>query len=597
MNEQEDTNSGNQQPTQTGATHTPQTEAPDNLQHQQVGQNDDLNNMADQNLFQPTQNFPGLLNLTHQTSLSETGSLNEQQQQLSLSLSPSSSSSITQINQNQQPGQKQSLFVTDPNLQFIRGIKQLKYIPIEEAVNRLPLLSEDPKRQVEIKVYTGEQVQYINKMEQDDKFQNMMDNMLNKLQNHSDEDEAMRLRKEILNKLSLEEQQRIKRGFGPQMRLTSFYESQKQRRIKEQNNNAIHIDAGWDFGSGTGEQQDEFQEDFIDEPQQLEIRLLNKKNKKRKKKKQQRSQKKQRNIQAQTKFYYKNQKFGQSPWAIVQLDELSETARESLRPVIHETGIQTTHRSILNVDLMVMITNPFSVPKRIKHQQIAEEAAQVHHAPRETFSTNGNVRKVASSTDSIVSGQIGVAVTKPINIQTAPSTQFQENPIREPKVEKKGGKTPVKGKTTSTNSSVVANWSQREDLQIQLQGASLRTVSTNGNSEQNKRGDSYTRNLSQDPNGGNILIITKRRNVRKNNQFSIDVETKRIGKKKLQERLRISPFSGSREEEIAYTEKLEEELRENVIEQIHPVQAQWFNQTFIIPKLTGNGGKFRMRVY
>ncbi|KAA6370066.1 MAG: hypothetical protein EZS28_034409 [Streblomastix strix] len=190
INQEADTNNGNQQSTQTGATHTPQTEAPDNLQHQQVGQNDDLNNMAEQNPFQPTQNFPGLLNLTHQTSLSETGSLNEQQQQLSLSLSPSSSS-IIQINQSQQPSKRQSLFVTDPNNQFIRGLQQSKYIPIEEAVNRLPLLSEDPKRQVEIKVYTNEQVQYINKMEQDNKFQDMMDNMLNKLQNHSDEDEAM----------------------------------------------------------------------------------------------------------------------------------------------------------------------------------------------------------------------------------------------------------------------------------------------------------------------------------------------------------------------------------------------------------------------
>ncbi|KAA6359251.1 MAG: putative reverse transcriptase, partial [Streblomastix strix] len=37
-------------------------------------------------------------------------------------------------------------------------------------------------------------------------------------------------------------------------------------------------------------------------------------------------------------------------------------------------------------------------------------------------------------------------------------------------------------------------------------------------------------------------------------------------------------------EEIAYTEKLDEELRENIIEQIHPEQAKWFNPTFIIPK-------------
>ncbi|KAA6361100.1 MAG: hypothetical protein EZS28_043374, partial [Streblomastix strix] len=45
----------------------------------------------------------------------------------------------------------------------------------------------------------------------------------------------------------------------------------------------------------------------------------------------------------------------------------------------------------------------------------------------------------------------------------------------------------------------------------------------------------------------------------------------------LQEGLRICPFSGSREEEIAYTEKLEEELKENIIEEIHPEQVKWFN--------------------
>ncbi|KAA6355598.1 MAG: hypothetical protein EZS28_048875, partial [Streblomastix strix] len=72
----------------------------------------------------------------------------------------------------------------------------------------------------------------------------------------------MRLRMEILNQLSPDEQQKVKRGFGPQMRLTSFHESQIQRRITDQSKNAIHIDAGWYFGIGTGEQQDEFQEDF-----------------------------------------------------------------------------------------------------------------------------------------------------------------------------------------------------------------------------------------------------------------------------------------------------------------------------------------------
>ncbi|KAA6365621.1 MAG: hypothetical protein EZS28_038852, partial [Streblomastix strix] len=272
MDEQGETNNDNQQPTQTGATHTPQTEAPNNLQHKQTGQNYDLNNLAEQNPLQPVEGFPGLLNLTHQTSLSETGSLNEQQQQLSLSLSLSSS--LIQIRQNQQQSQKQSLFVKDYNHQLINGAQQSKYIQIEETVVYLSLLSEDPKRQVEIKVCTGEQVQYINRMELDEKFQNMMDNMLNKLQGHSNEDEAMRLRMQILSKQSPEEQQRVKRGFGPQKRLTSFYEDQILRKINQQNNNAIHIDTAWAFGSGTGEQQDEFQEDFIDESQLLEIRPL-----------------------------------------------------------------------------------------------------------------------------------------------------------------------------------------------------------------------------------------------------------------------------------------------------------------------------------
>ncbi|KAA6366656.1 MAG: hypothetical protein EZS28_037818, partial [Streblomastix strix] len=85
--------------------------------------------------------------------------------------------------------------------------------------------------------------------------------------------------------------------------------------------------------------------------------------------------------------------------------------------------------SILNADLMGIISNTFSVPKGIQHQQIAGEAAQVHHVPRETFPTNANVGKVTSSTDSIVSGYVGVAEIKPINIYTEPSTKLQGNRI------------------------------------------------------------------------------------------------------------------------------------------------------------------------
>ncbi|KAA6375719.1 MAG: hypothetical protein EZS28_028755 [Streblomastix strix] len=301
----------------------------------------------------------------------------------------------------------------------------------------------------------------------------------------------MRIRMEIPNKLSPEGQQKIKRGFGPQMRLTPFNESQIQRRIIEQNNNAIHIDIGWDFGNGTGEQQDKFQEYFLGEPYLLEIILLNKKNKKHKPRKHQRGWNKQRNIQAQTQFYYNNQVFDNRlgplfsqmnyPGPPGRASDQSNTKLRSRQPTSRRQWVVSSTQtnpqsqitpypswnqsSILNVDLLGIFTNPFSVPKGIQHQQNAGEAAYVQHAPRETFSTNGNVRKVASSTDSIVSGQVGVAGTEPINIQTAPSTQLQGNPIRESKGEKKGGYTPVRSKATSTNTSVVANQNQIEDQQ------------------------------------------------------------------------------------------------------------------------------------
>ncbi|KAA6387428.1 MAG: hypothetical protein EZS28_017044 [Streblomastix strix] len=216
--------------------------------------------------------------------------------------------------------------------------------------------------------------------------------------------------------------------------------------------------------------------------------------------------------------------------------------------------------SILNVDLMGIITNPFSVPKGMQHQQIAGDAAWVLYASRETFSTNGSGRRVASSTDSIISGQIKVICTKPINIQAAPSTQFQGNPVREPNVEKKGGRIPVGSKATNTNTSVVANQNQSKDQQRCQPGASLRTVPTYGNSDQIKGGGSYTRNLSQDPNGGNTTTSTRHGNGGKTIRY---LETWKLVKgvefiqkgffllfknedseNRLQEKMRICPFSG-----------------------------------------------------
>ncbi|KAA6386224.1 MAG: hypothetical protein EZS28_018247, partial [Streblomastix strix] len=74
-----------------------------------------------------------------------------------------------------------------------------------------------------------------------------------------------RLHIDILNRPPPEEQQKVKRGSGSLMRLTSFYEFKIQRKQANQQNNAIHIDMECDFGSGTGDQQEDFQEDFVNE--------------------------------------------------------------------------------------------------------------------------------------------------------------------------------------------------------------------------------------------------------------------------------------------------------------------------------------------
>ncbi|KAA6358630.1 MAG: putative reverse transcriptase [Streblomastix strix] len=249
---------------------------------------------------------------------------------------------------------------------------------------------------------------------------------------------------------------------------------------------------------------------------------------------------------------------------------------------------------------MGILANPFSVPKGIQHQQNAGEAAQVQHAPRETFSTNGNVRKVASSTDNIVSGQVGVAGTKPINKQTAPSTQLQADPIREPKVEKKGGKhlsevklqaqifllsqTRTRSKTSSADSQM------RAPGRFQLMGIQNRTKEEIHTLEIIPR-ILMEEILQPQPDtgmGGKTIRYLEAWKLVKGVEFKqkgfFHLFKSEDSEKRLQERLKICPFSGSREEETAYAEKLEEELRENIIEQIHPEQAKWLNPTFIIPK-------------
>ncbi|KAA6355619.1 MAG: hypothetical protein EZS28_048854 [Streblomastix strix] len=144
--------------------------------------------------------------------------------------------------------------------------------------------------------------------------------------------------------------------------------------------------------------------------------------------------------------------------------------KRGLIPVIHKIQIEITHYSERNATSI-----------DCRRSSIGSSCAQI-----DIFNKLKCKKKVASSTDSIVSGQVEVAGTKPINLQTAPSTQLQGNLIHEPEIEKKGGRTPVGGKAISTNTSVVANQNQSQDQQRRQPGGSSWTVPTHGNSEQNK---------------------------------------------------------------------------------------------------------------
>ncbi|KAA6367928.1 MAG: putative Transposon Ty3-G Gag-Pol polyprotein [Streblomastix strix] len=185
---------------------------------------------------------------------------------------------------------------------------------------------------------------------------------------------------------------------------------------------------------------------------------------------------------------------------------------------------------------------------------------------------------------SIASGQVEIAGTIPINIYAALSTQLQGNPIREPKVEKKGGRTPVRVKTSSADSQV------RAPGQFQLIEIQNRTKEVIHTLEIFPK-IPMEEILQPHPNtgmGGKTIRYLETWKLVKGVEFIQKgfflLFKNEDSEKRLQERLRICPFSGLREEETAYTEKLEEELRENIIEQIHPEQAKWFNPTFIIPK-------------
>ncbi|KAA6400553.1 MAG: hypothetical protein EZS28_003916 [Streblomastix strix] len=229
--------------------------------------------------------------------------------------------------------------------------------------------------------------------------------------------------------------------------------------------------------------------------------------------------------------------------------------------------------SILSIDLVGMITNPFIVPKGMYHQYIADEAAYVFQASRVTFPTDRKVRIVESTTDSIVSGQIGL---RTMNAKHLPEVKLQSQMLLM-------SQTRTRSKTSSADRQV------RVFGRFQLMGIQNRLK------EEIQTLENFPRTLIEEtlqsqPNTGmgrKIIRYIKTWKLVKEAEFKqkmffllFQSEDSEVI---LQQKLKICPLSDSREEKIAYTEKLEEELRENIIEVIPPVQAQSFYQTFIIP--------------
>ncbi|KAA6403167.1 MAG: hypothetical protein EZS28_001293 [Streblomastix strix] len=278
---------------------------------------------------------------------------------------------------------------------------------------------------------------------------------------------------------------------------------------------------------------------------------------------------------------------GQPPWIIVQLDELFGTAMDGPRLVIHKTEIETTFQQKskncpfnfgveYNINRLQKKQQKFIVhPERHFHQMKIQEWQHILQTVQ-FLAKQGLLEQ-----NQQIFRQHLLHNSREILFVNQKWKRKEEGHLSEVMLQSQMlllSQTRTRVKISS------------EDSQVRAP----RTVPTDGNSEQNKREYSYPGNHSQDNNGGNITKSTKHGNGAKNNSLSWDVDTsKRSGihkkgffllfksedsEKRLQERVRICPFSGSREEEIVQTEKLEEELRKNIKEQMHPEQAKWFNK-------------------
>ncbi|KAA6392929.1 MAG: hypothetical protein EZS28_011540 [Streblomastix strix] len=72
-------------------------------------------------------------------------------------------------------------------------------------------------------------------------------------------------------------------------------------------NIAVQIDMSWDFGSGTGEREEDFKDDFIDEARYLESKSLDKEFEETHSQKTLKKLEKPRCNKSQTQWYYNNQ--------------------------------------------------------------------------------------------------------------------------------------------------------------------------------------------------------------------------------------------------------------------------------------------------
>ncbi|KAA6369858.1 MAG: hypothetical protein EZS28_034615 [Streblomastix strix] len=321
---------------------------------------------------------------------------------------------------------------------------------MEKTVSHKPLISLNPLRQSQLKVYTANQIGVIHQMEDNDEFQDHMENMMNNQERIADDDQANILRQKIQSRYTPQEQEimKINDEFG--MRLPDIFENQINEELMKRHQKATHIETVWNFNNsgrhkkitpgqfnkkqpkqGFVHENALRQKNYFNNSGQIQIKPLNKdsgfKQGKRRggKKSSKKNQTNYSNIQSkdllgshqvgQQSFTGYQQLPGETyDWAKTYSFMRSPIDREQeVTPLaITNSFAQTTNHPNQNSSPMLVADQvglngyTTTIPQGSQHQGNAEEAAQDHHAHQGTLTLDEGVMQAVSSTQGLASGTI-----------------------------------------------------------------------------------------------------------------------------------------------------------------------------------------------